>query len=428
MRNHTTPLTYELTSEGGSKTIAITPGAATQSGKFVISGIDPRIQDMRNYLTRFWPHLATTLDTDAAGGPVPWDRLSKALVSVEGVSPVLGTFFPHFHTRGATLMHLISVIALGYLYPQGARTQIPLDVDADYNVDLFYCLPIVQETLADPMETAQWTGFYDGGTIEMIIAASNVFDADYAGAVIKAPTTLRCLAEAIPSQREFLGVPNQWRRRQIAGGGSSPVLKNVGGETSMNGVAPGCGLAGLYWMSDITVFPAGERGPDGVDNITSISMSWRGQKQTQNLDGFFHFTRAQGEKRTSPIALSATVPETDAANWPHSQTSALQTGTTAAQRPSLDPQSMWLPIITPGRDLHTSKVQRVLGDLQIDFNSTVPFTTPHEFMTWELMEFSEDQANAMARLGLFSGQSGRKNINKSPGKPGAFRYTAIEFT
>src|SRR3989304_5438131 len=172
MRNHTTPLTYELTSEGGSKTISVTPGASNQSGKFVISGIDPRIQDMRNYLTMLYPHLFLTFDPDAAGAAVSWDKLAKGLVSCEVISPILGTVFPHFHTLGATLMHLISFVSLGYLYPQGARTQIPTNTDVDVNVDLFYALPIANECLADPMETAQWTGFFDGGTVEMIVAAS----------------------------------------------------------------------------------------------------------------------------------------------------------------------------------------------------------------------------------------------------------------
>jgi hypothetical protein len=190
-------------------------------------------------------------------------------------------------------------------------------------------------------------------------------------------------------------------------------------------VAPGCGLAGLYWLTDATGIGLG--GPDGVDNITSIAMNWRGQKQTQNLDGFFHWTRKASEKRTSPITRSLTVPQQDSANWPHSQASALQTGTTAAQRPASDPAAMFLPIVTPGRMLETAKLQRVLGDLQVDFNSTVAFTNPHEFMSWEFMEYSQDQANAMALLGLFRGTPMRKNLNGTPGKASAFRYTAIEF-
>lgn len=421
MRHNTTPLTYELTSEGGSKTVAITPGAAAQSGKFVVSGIPPRLQDMRTYLTRFYPHVFLTLDTDAAGNAVNWDKLPKVLTSAEAISPVMGNVFPHFHTQGATLMHLISVVALAYEYPQGARTQIPASTDADYNVDLFYVIPLAHECLADPLETAQWSGFFDGGTVEMIIAPSTVYEGDYAGAVTKAPLTLRCIAEVLPSPREFLGVPFQWRRRQIAGGGSSPLLKNVGGETSLNGISPGAGVAGMYWLTNAAGIGLG--GPDGVDNITSITVDWRGQKNVQNLDGFFHWTRIVQEKRTSPISGqgAAGAAQLDTANWPRTMAAV------GVNRPSQDAEQMFLPIITPGRELHTSKTQRVLGDLQIDFTSTVAFTDPHEFMTFELLEFNEQQANSMAQLGLFEGEPSRKALNPQGGKESAFRYTAIEF-
>lgn len=419
MRQHTTSLFYELSSEGGSKSISITPGSAAQSGKFSISGIAPRVQDMRNYLVRLWPHLFITVDTDAAGNAIVWDKLAKGLQSLEVISPVMGVNYPHFHTLGATLMHLISVVALGYEYPQGARIQIPANADADYDVDLFYVVPFANEFLYDPMETAQWTGFFDGGTIEMRVAPSTIYDGDYAGAVTKTPCTLRCLAETLPSPREFIGVPFQWRRRQIAGGGSSPLLKNVGGETSLNGISPGCGLGGLFWLTDATGMGLG--GSDGVDNITSVTMDWRGQKNIQNLDGYYHAIRAHTEKRTSPISLSATVPLIDATEWPKSMSA------TGVNRPSADPQQMFLPLVAPGRELMTSKVQRVLGDLQVDFTSTAAFTNPHEFMTLEFLEFTEDQVNAMATLGLFRGQPERKNATGKPGKLGNFRYTAVEF-
>lgn len=419
MRNHTTPIYYELTAEGGGKSISITPAASTQRGKFLFTGVAPRFQDMRNYLTRLWAHLQLTFDPDAAGNAVNWDKLAKGLSSAELISPILGTVYPHIHTPGAVLMHLISVVSLAYQYPQGARVQIPANTDTDVTIDLFYCVPMANEFQADPLETAQWTGFFDGGTFEMAVAATSVYDGDYAGAVIKAPTTLRCLAEAIPSTREFIGVPFQWRRREIAGGGSSPTLKNVGGETSLNGISPGAGLAGLYWLSDATGIGLG--GPDGVDNFTAISMDFRGQKNIQNLDGYFHYVRNAQDKRTSPITLNATTPQLDVADWPATMAS------TATNRPSENSQQMFLPLITPGRELHTSKVQRVLGDLQIDFQSTVAITSPHIFVSLEYLEFTESQLGGMAAAGRFKGRPARKSVNGTPGTAGNFRYTAIEF-
>ncbi len=419
MRHNTTPLFYELSSTGGGKYVAITPAATTQPGTFAISGIDPFIQDMRNYLCYLFPHLLTTLDADAAGSAVSWDKLYKGLTSVEFNSPVRGTVFPHRHTLGAWLGHLIGFVGLGYLYPQGARTQIPTNTDADYTVDLFYCLPMANETLADPMETANWAGFDDGGSVEMIVAPSTVYDGDYAGAVTKAPTTLRCTAMCLPSQREFIGIPNQWRLREITGGGTSPTLKNVGGETSLNGIAPGAGLAGLWWGSNATGIGLG--GPDGVDNITGVAMNWRGQKFVQNMDPWFFWQRIANTKFHTHVAGVGTAPPSDCAFWPATMDSA------GINRPSANAQQMFFPFISPGVELHTSKVQRVLGDLQVDMTVTDAITGSHWFQSWELLEYTESQANSMATLGRFRGTPGRKNLTGKGGKLGNFRYTAIEF-
>ncbi len=420
MRAYTSPLWAELTTEGGSKSVSITPSAAQQPARFVISGIEPRIPSgERVYLTRLWPHITTTFDPDAVGEAVNSDKLFKALSSIEVVAEVFGTPYPHTHTRGSVLGSLIQVIGLGYAYPEGSRAQIPGSTDTDVTLDLFYCLPFAHECLDDPMETAQWVGFYDGGTVEALIAPSTVFDGDYAGAVLKAPTTVRVLAETQPSKRNFIGVPFQWRERQIAGGGSSPVMKNVGGETSLNGVAPGAGLAGCWWLSDATGIGLG--GPDGVDNFLSISLPWRGQKSIQNLDGFFHSEKVHTERRVGPISgIGAGLALADTGGWPNTM------ATAENNRPSANSQALFLPIVDPGRGLQTSKVMRVLGDLQTDFTVTTPITNPHRFVTWELMEFTDGQVAALAALGRFGGQVKRRDPG-GEGTPSQLRYTAIEF-
>ena len=419
MRHQTTPLYYELTTDGGAKAATIVPGSAAQSATFVINGIRPRVDNMRNYLTRLWVNLTTVFDPDGAGNAVSWDKLAKGMVNCEVISPIIGTVYPAFHTQGPTLMHLISFLGLGYLYPQGARTQIPADTDTDVDLELIYVVPFAQEFLVDPMETTQWAGFFDGGTVEPTLATASVFDGDYAGSVIKATTQFRVLAETAPSPREFIGVPFQWRRRQIAGGGDAPVLKNVGGATALNGIAQGCGLAALCWLTNATGIGLG--GPDGVDNITSISMDWRGQKVIQNLDGFFYWARTVQERRGSPISEGADAALLDTTQWPKAM------GATGVGRPAADAEQMFLPIVLPGRMAHTSKFQRVLGDLQIDFTTTTPITNAHEFMSLEFLEFTDAQLGEMAALGAFVGEPSRNNATGKPGALSDFRYTAVEF-
>ncbi len=421
----TTGLLYEMSTEGGSNSVSVVPDASQKPAKFMFSGIAPFIGDGgsgdRNYLTRVWPEMATVFDPDAAGSAVSWDKLYKAMATCELVSKVLGTVYPHKQTRGAVLGHLIQVIGLGYEYPEGARTQIPASTDVDVSLFLIWALPMAHECLDDPMETAQWVGFFDGGSFEVMVAPESVYDGDYAGALIKAPTTLRTFVECQPSSREFIGVPFQWREREVTGGGSSPKLTNVGGESNLNNVAPGCGLAGLWWLANPTGI--GLDGPDGVDNFTSIAIPWRSQPNILNLDGYFTIQKVQTDGRVGPIAGNGSTIMADRAGWPNT----MEVTTGADGRPSANAQAMLLSIVAPGKALKTSKVQRLLGDLIVQFGVTTPITTTHRFVTFELMEFTPGQYAALAGLGRFQGEGRRAGREGTAGSAKELRYTAMEF-
>lgn len=421
MRNHTTPI-YKDLQANSNDSVSITPGAATQPGTFQIQSIPGVTGDKRNYATSFYGHLQTTFDPDAAGNAVNWDKLYKGMASWHLRSPLLGDVYNHVHTRGAVLGHIIQVIAGGYQYPQPARAQIPANTDSDVTLDLFYALPLSFEVLEKPHECAQWVGLFDGGTLEGIVDVSTVYDGDYAGAVIKAPTSLRAFVEMIPSPDDFLGVPFQWRERQIVGGGTSPVLKGVGQETNLTDVENGCGLAFLGWLTDATGI--GLSGADGVDNITQVEMPWRGQIQLRNLDPLFLALRKAQSHRVGPVAGLGTTIIADGAGWPYTMAD------TPNNRPAASSQSLFLPLVIPGRNFETSKAQRLLGDLQVNFTTTAAITNTHRFVSWELMEFTEGQVGRLARaMGIDPAlyDAGRKAFNQAA-PASKLRYTRIMFS
>lgn len=388
MRDHTTPIFQELTSSG-SESVSLTPGAARTTGTFNITGIDPVTDGKRNYATGFWGHLNTTLDPDAAGSAVSADKLGKAMASWRVFSPIMGEVFPHNVTRGSVLYHLIQVLALGYHYPQHARAQIPANTDTDVTLDLYYFLPLSYEFLKKPHETAQWVGFFDQGLLEGTLDVSTVFDGDYAGSVLKAPTALRAWVEYLPSPDNFLGVPTQWRDREISGGGSQPTLVGVGQETQLTGVRPGCGLASLWWLTDATGIGLG--GPDGVDNITQYELPWRNQKLVRNLDPVFLSLRRAVGKRVGPVAGLGTTIIHDGAGWPSTMDS------TPNNRPGANSQQMFLPLVHLGTEAETSKFQRVAGNLKVNFTTTAAITNAHRFVSHEFMEFDDVQVDKMFR-------------------------------
>jgi hypothetical protein len=350
---------------------------------------------MKNYAQGFTFGVTITLDADAAGSAVNFDQLFKGLASMRLYSPWLGDVYPHQHTRGAVTGLLINPIARGYQLTQPTRAQIPTNVDADYTLELYYEAPLSFECFKKPHETAQWTGFFDGGTFEAIVGTTTVFDTDYAGAVIKAPVTVRAWCTYLPSPDEALGVPFQWREREIVGGGTAPILKGVGQETHLVGIEQGAGLAGMFWLSD----QLGLNGPDGVDNFTSLEIPWRGQLQLRNLDPFFLEFRKAARHRVGPVAGLGTTIIHDGGGWPATM------GSTPNGRLAALATQLFLPIIFPGADFETSKAQRVAGDLQLLFGVTAAITNPHRFVTFELMEFDSNQ---IARLQAAMGNNGKR--------------------
>ena len=392
MRDHTTPLFQELTS-AGAESVALTPGAAQQTGSFNIAGLDPVTDGKRNYMLGVWCHVSSVFDPDAGGNAVSADKLGKVMASWRLFSPLLGEVFPHRSTRGAVLHHLIQVLALGYQYPNAARAQIAASTDTDVTIDVYYFLPLSYEFLSKPHETAQWVGLFDQGVLEGTLDVSTILDGDYAGGVLKATTALRAVVEFLPSPDDFIGVPVQWRDREIAGGGSQPTLMAVGQETQLQGVRSGCGLAFLAWLSNATGIGLG--GPDGVDNITMIELPWRNQKTLRNLDPYFLGLRRAAGKRVGPIAGQGTTIIHDGAGWPYTQSD------TPNNRPAASSQAMFLSPVYPGGDLQTSKLQRVNGNLKVNLSTTDAITAAHRFLTCEFMEYTDTHRDTLfAAMGI----------------------------
>ncbi len=419
MRDHTTSLRQELKSSG-STSVSLTPGAAQQLGNFGITGIPSVTNGKRNYALRFVGHCTTVVDTDAAGNAINWDKLAKVMASWRLRSPVLGEVFPVAHTRGAVLYHLIDVLANAYRYHQSARAQIAASTDTDTTIDLFYELPLSYEFLKKPHETAQWVGFFDGGELEGTLDTSAAVDGDYAGAVLKATTALRAWIDYVPMPDISLGVPVQWVERVIAGGGNNPILTGMGQGSQMTGIRPGVGLAFLAWLTDATGI--GLSGPDGVDNFTSVELPWRDQKNLLNLDGLFLELRKAAAGRVGPVAGLGTTIIHDGAGWPFTMAD------TPSNRPAASSQSMFLPLVFPGKDFETSKLQRVTGNLQINFGTTAPITNPHRFLSMEFCEFDDVQVDRMFRaMGIDPAfyNIGRKALLDNAPADEKLRYTRI---
>lgn len=423
MRDHTTGQFVDLLYPA-NPTASITPGSTVQQATATIAGLPPVTGKFKNYARGIQNHLNIVADPDAGGNAVSADKLGKIMSSFEVTIPTFGTIFPAQHTRGAVAYHVIQLFGLGYRAPWSyGRTQIPASTDTDVTLDLYYWLPIAHDCLAKGHETSQWVGFYQDGTVQQNVDISTVLDGDYAGLVTKTGT-LRTQFHYFPSPDDFIGVPVQWRERVITGGGDSPLLQNMGSDTGLVGVEGNSGIAAMLWLTDATGIGLG--GPDGVDNFTSIEMPWRGQKQVKNLDGFFQELLDRMPNRVGPVSgVGASTPINNGAGWPFTMDA------TNNNRPSTNTQALFLPLVVPGEDNETSKVQTVAGTFPA-FNSTST-TTPsasHRIVTMELMEFKADMLLSLAQRAGFSGEGRSKELRTSEiasGESGKLRYTRTVF-
>ena len=391
MRNHTTPL-YRQLAAAGTKAPAVVPTTSVVGTTFNLIGLPSVVADMRTYVMNFLTMASITLDSDAAGNAISWDKLYKGVSAFRLYSPILGEVYQTQHSRGAVVGHIYGPIAGGYAYPQPARAQIPTNTDADVVVNLYYILPMSFENFIKPHETSQFVGLFEQGELEVRIAAENVYNGDYAGALIKAPTTIRAWMEYLPSPDNFIGVPFQFREYQVPGSSTEFILRGVGGSSGLKGVSNnGCGLVNLLWLTDATGI--GLEGSDGVDSITRVDIPWRSQESIDSIDPLFLALRRQMGHRVGPVAGNGAVIMHDGGGWPYTMAAT----PTAAN----DSQAMFLPLITTGRNFETSKAQHVKGDLRVNFSFDVTPSATHRFVTHELLQFERPQLEAITRaMGL----------------------------
>jgi hypothetical protein len=411
MRNHTTPKIFELNSTGG-KNPSLTPGAQAQTATFLMQNV-PVGKD-----GKFWYYalalvikLVVTFDQAAMGGSVVnADKLWKVLQSVQVQCPLLGQLFLHGNTRGAVLGNIIQYLGYGY-NALPVRPQIAA-ADGDTTVTLYYRVPFAYEFLRKPHETAPWGGFLENGTVEVKLDVSTVFDGDSTGAVIKAPTNLRAWLEMIPSPEPVIHTPVHWREHLTPGGGTKHTILDMGSADGLQGIdtSKGVGIAALLNLGNPTGLGLG--GSGAVNNILSFDIPWRDQDRVDVPEATLVAMAAHmGNQRRAKPAAPVT---TDSAGFPNDIAQANSTGN---NDPVFNADGMFLPLIVPGRDLETSKLQSQAGAREMNFTYTATPAGQSRFLGMYFPVFDEQYMLSLAARihPTGSGELVAKTLNKQAG-------------
>lgn len=404
MRNHTTPKIHELVSTAG-KNPTVTPGASAQTATFLMNNIPTgKSGKFWYYVTALNLKVVTVVDQPAAGGTaINPDKLWKVLQSVQVQCPILGQLFSHANTRGAVLGNIIQNFGFGYNAVH-TRAQIAA-ADGDTTVTLYYRIPFAYEFLRKPHETSPWGGFLEGGTFEVKFDVSTALDGDSTGAVTKATTSFRAWLELIPAPEAVIHTPIHWREHITPGSSTRHVIQDMGSPDGLQGVdqSKGVGLAALAVLTDATGM--GLLGQDGADNITGYDIPWRDQARIDAPDApFLAMIAHMGNNRKSRNGTH------DGSGFPY----------TIASTPNgdlNDAQALVYPLVVPGRDLETSKLQTVAGAKEINFSYTATPSGSNRILGCYFPVFEESFMAALAAR-IAPGNKGlltSKTLNKQSG-------------
>lgn len=395
MRNHTTPLKWQL-SAGGNRAPTVTPGTSVQSQTFNLQGLPGRIDEMMLNAIALNVEVRTSIDQPSAGTTaIAGDKLYKIVDSIRVRSEVLGEIAPLQHTRGAVLGHVYQVVGAGYRYPQIYPRDIPT-TDQDNIRHLVYRFPLSQEFTRKPHHHAIWMPLFEGGELEVRIAASTVLDGDSTAAVTEATTTIRAWIDYLPMPEALVPRPFQFREYITPGNSTQHILRNVGGQSGLRGVKSGCRLAMLAQLTDATGI--GLSGSDGADNITRTDMPWRHQN-SHDIPQADYYNLLQMMRH--PAWAGRNLTATEVPFWPYAASGAPDLTTTdAAAEAHNAAQAYIVPYVMPGLDMELTKLQKINGDLVVNHAYTSTPSGSSRFVSLEILDYTDEmKATIMGLMG-----------------------------
>ncbi len=380
---------YDLTAQGGGKTVAITPSAtAPQTARFLFSGAPPRTGKLWNLITAICIRVTTTFDQASSGGSaVYWDALYSMIASVRVNTKMFGDLFVQQFISGVVAKHIVEFLGNGYCYGSIARQVIP-STDGDTTVELDITLPISQYWNNKPNQFALWAGWFEGGFLDVNFGISTAIATFSTGAVSKTPTTVYAWINYHPSKELIIPSIPHWRQYyQAASGGTRFLAQGVGNDGGLQGTIDGARLVAMYYLTSQLAMG----GATTADNIVGIAMPWRDQEMTNNVDGFFRqyqSTCLRGHKAITGGWAAATA-QPDASGHPYIMPAEVPAGLN-------DSEAYAFPFVAPVRGMDITKLQRVRGNYPTDFQFTTAVTSgTHIVMQLELKEFSDQKKAEM---------------------------------
>lgn len=420
LNRHTTSKMYELTGQQG-RTVTVTPGTGQTQVQFLCQAM-PTQKDSKfwYYVEDIWVKAVVTIavTTDSLFAGFQPYQLWQVIASMSLQTPILGMLFQNSNTRGAVLGNVIMPVSFGYnQLPR--RPVLGAGGNTTVTYELWYRLPFAQHFLANPMETAPWAGFLEGGTLTVNVAPSNVFVADVNANSTVTSVVLSATAFMQPAPEARIHAPCHWREHESAQT-NKHVITDMGSPDGLQGIdqSKGCGIAALYQATGPA--SSGLLAATTLPNILNVTIPWRDQPLLQDptLLSVAQYKAFGASMAPGYLEGTAVGAELD---WPYTP-GALGTSLNSTQ-------ALVQSLIAPGTNVYTSKLQTVAGAKEIVLNYTSPPEINSRFFGCYFPVFDDEfKRSLVARIApTSSGKTSAKTLNKQAGGVagvGKLAYTA----
>jgi hypothetical protein len=413
----------DLRTQAGARTVTITPGNSVQ---YMINSEQARIGGLFNYVRGIFLNVFVNITRTAGSGMLPiWaDNFASAVKSINLNTPMDGTLIDPTVMSGMVAKNLHNFVLNGYRY-EGLFQDPILAASATVTKRLELYIPFSQKWNPWPDQFARWLGWLNDGILEIIANdAADPFGAQGAGTDVINNVTFEAALDMVPWPEIIIPPHVVLRRYEVGANASSngPTLINVGTAGALQGVEDASRLVGMYFSHQA----GGFIGSGTANQISSITMPWRDQKQSLFLDGFFarwlqdSHNRPMHGQPTSGAAITDIFDTAAPYPMPNSaaDSGAPPNGTLASSN------ARFTPLVWPSRDCLVSYLQKVKGNYPIDMVFNTNQSNVFRVYTHELKVPSDDKCSEyLASMGINPSavtlvpKLGRKNFkNQDPSK------------
>jgi hypothetical protein len=406
----------DLRTRAGTRVVAVAPAGSVE---YQINAEQSRIGNLYNYARGIVLNCFLSVTRTAGSGMTPiWaDRFADSIESINLNTPMDGTLIDPTVMNGCVAKNFANFVQNGYRQEGFFQTPI-LAASATVLKRFELYIPFSQKWNPWPDQFAKWLGWLNDGQLEIIVkSGADPFGAAGAGSDVINSVTFEAALDMVPWPEVIIPPHIVTRKYDVAASGSSngPTLINVGTAGSLQGVEDASRLLSMVYSHQAGGFV----GSGTADQIQSITMSWRDQRQTLFADSFFHRWLQDTHNRPfhgQPTAGAAITDILDTASPYPMPNSAADSGSQATGRLASS-NARFTPLVWPGRDCLVSYLQKVKGNYPLDFVFSSSQSGTFRVYTQELKVVSLDKASEyLAAMGLdptdyvLVPKLGRKNV------------------